>query len=134
MLTCPMRIDRAIQPRRTTSLTALVDVVFLLLLFFMLASTFSRFSVIEVGLGGSGAPTAATEIENVLLSVDAGPKLFVNGTEVALGGLAETLLSLGEANTQRVLLRPTARATAQDIVSVLERARAAAAGDVILVR
>ncbi len=129
-----MRIDRAIRVRRTTSLTALVDVVFLLLLFFMLASTFSRFSVIEVGLGGSGQPTAATTLESVLLSVDAEGKLFVNGAPVAASALAETLLALGDADTQRILLRPTSRATAQDIVSALEVARAAAAGDVILVR
>jgi len=134
-----MRIDRALPPRRATSLTALVDVVFLLLLFFMLASTFSRFSVIEVGLGGSGKPGAvATELRNVLLSVDAGgadgPRFIVDGVEVARDALAGTLRASGGADSQRILLRPTSRATAQDIVTALELARGAAAGDVILVR
>ncbi|MEJ8572605.1 biopolymer transporter ExbD [Microbaculum marinum] len=129
-----MRIDRAIRIRRTTSLTALVDVVFLLLLFFMLASTFSRFSVIEVGLGGSGRPAAETSLDTILLSVDAEGSLFVNGSAVEPGTLAEVLRGSGDARSQRILLRPTSRATAQDIVSALELARAAAAGDVILVR
>jgi len=131
-----MRRDRTALVRRTTSLTSLVDVVFLLLLFFMLASSFSRFSVIEVGLGGSGAPGAAapSTLTNVLLTVDADGRYSVNGAGVDTGGLATALRQTGSADTQRILLKPTARATTQDIVSALEVARSAAAGDVILVR
>lgn len=131
-----MRSERAQAVRRTTSLTALVDVVFLLLLFFMLASTFSRFSVIEVGLGGTGRPaaTAVQTLDRVLLTVDAEGRIGVNGQLVDRAVLAETLRRSGTADTQRILLRPTARATTQDIVSALELARSAGAGDVILVR
>ncbi len=131
-----MRLDRGTRVRRTTSLTSLVDVVFLLLLFFMLASSFSRFSVIEVGLGGTGAPGAAapSALDTVLLSVDANGRYSVNGAGVETGGLASALRRTGSADTQRILLRATARATTQDIVSALEIARSAAAGDVILAR
>ena len=120
--------------RRTTSLTALVEVVFLLLLFFMLASTFSQFSVIEIGLGGSGKPSNDTLLDSVLLSVGAEGRLLLNGNVVPSTELVDALKSTGNADTQRILLRPTSDATAQDIVSALELARAAAAGDVILVR
>ncbi|MEX0280950.1 MAG: biopolymer transporter ExbD, partial [Arenibacterium sp.] len=43
----PMR-NVAPRRRRVVSLTALIDVVFLLLLFFMLTSTFSSFGEIEL--------------------------------------------------------------------------------------
>ena len=130
-----MRSERGHAVRRTTSLTALVDVVFLLLLFFMLASTFSRFSVIEVGLGGTGRPAAATaQFDRVLLTVDADRRLLVNGQPVDRVALVETLRRSGTADSQRILLRPTSRATTQDIVSALELARSAGAGDVILVK
>lgn len=120
--------------RRTTSLTALVDVVFLLLLFFMLASSFSRFSEIDVTLGGSGTPDMpVAELANVLLTVDADRRFAVNGLAVAADALAETLRDLGSAETQRILLRPTVRATTQDIITALETARGARAGDVVLV-
>ncbi|WP_436641863.1 ExbD/TolR family protein [Microbaculum sp. FT89] len=120
--------------RRTTSLTALVDVVFLLLLFFMLASSFSRFSEIDVTLGGSGTPDMpVAELANVLLTVDADRRFAVNGLAVAADALVETLRDLGSAETQRILLRPTVRATAQDIITALETARGARAGDVVLV-
>ncbi|PJI84281.1 outer membrane transport energization protein ExbD [Yoonia maricola] len=41
------------------SLTPLVDVIFLLLLFFMLTSTFSRYGEIEVSAAASGAGAAS---------------------------------------------------------------------------
>ena len=40
-------------------MTSLIDVIFLLLLFFMLSSTFSKFSEIELTAGGSGPGRAA---------------------------------------------------------------------------
>jgi biopolymer transport protein ExbD len=48
--------------RRALSLTPLVDVIFLLLLFFMLTSTFSRYGEIEISAataGGSGVADGA---------------------------------------------------------------------------
>jgi len=131
-----MRLERSARVRRTTSLTSLVDVVFLLLLFFMLASSFSRFSVIEVGLGGSGGPgsTPAAAMTNVLLTVDANGRYAVNGAPVEITTLAETLRASGDGSEQRILVRATARAMTQDIVSALEVARGADAGDVILIR
>ena len=35
-------------------MTPLIDVIFLLLLFFMLSSTFTRFSDVEMEIGGGG--------------------------------------------------------------------------------
>ena len=41
--------------RRRLSMTSLIDVIFLLLLFFMLSSTFSKFSEVELsGTAGAG--------------------------------------------------------------------------------
>jgi biopolymer transport protein ExbD len=41
--------------RRALSLTPLVDVIFLLLLFFLLGSTFARYGEVEIAAGGAGA-------------------------------------------------------------------------------
>ena len=40
-------------------MTSLIDVIFLLLLFFMLTSTFTRFSEVELTAAGSGTPPQA---------------------------------------------------------------------------
>ncbi|WP_367714863.1 biopolymer transporter ExbD [Nitratireductor sp. GISD-1A_MAKvit] len=43
----------AVRRRKPLSLTSLIDVIFLLLLFFMLSSTFTRFASVEIS-GGAG--------------------------------------------------------------------------------
>lgn len=66
------------------SLTSLVDVIFLLLLFFMLSSTFSKFAEVELSVAsGGGAATDAAPIF-VQLFPD---RLTVNGAAQTLAGL-----------------------------------------------
>ena len=50
---------RKARRRRRLSMTSLIDVIFLLLLFFMLTSTFTRFSEVELTAAGSGTPRVA---------------------------------------------------------------------------
>ena len=52
-----MRVDTPRFARRRLGLTPLIDVIFLLLLFFMLSSTFSRFSQVPVEGGAAGGGT-----------------------------------------------------------------------------
>ena len=59
-----MHIDSGAPPRRRLiSLTPLIDVVFILLVFFMLASSFMEWRLIDLQLGGDGGgevdPSAA---------------------------------------------------------------------------
>ena len=64
--------------RRRMALTSLIDVIFLLLLFFMLSSTFSTFGEIELGQATAGV-TKSSAVSNpafVQLGVD---RLVLNG-------------------------------------------------------
>lgn len=74
--------------QRRLSLTSLIDVIFLLLLFFMLSSTFSRFA--EVELTSAAAGTGATEVPPMFLKLrpDA---LSLNGEPMTLETLPEAL-------------------------------------------
>ena len=63
--------------RKSVSITSLIDVIFLLLLFFMLASTFARHSEFEISASAGGA-TAGAEAEVIQLRITA-DALFVNG-------------------------------------------------------
>ncbi|WP_321490010.1 biopolymer transporter ExbD [uncultured Hyphomonas sp.] len=62
---------KRITRRRTLSITSLIDVIFLLLLFFMLASTFSKFSEMDIAAAGPGdeADSAASVV--IELAIDA---------------------------------------------------------------
>lgn len=76
---------RAHRPNKRISLTSLVDVIFLLLLFFMLTSTFSKFAEVELSAAsGSGAASVDPPIFLQLYS----DRLTVNGEARALEALA----------------------------------------------
>ncbi|MEM9248387.1 MAG: biopolymer transporter ExbD [Pseudomonadota bacterium] len=97
--------------RRALSLTPLVDVIFLLLLFFMLTSTFSRFGEIEVSAAATGDGGGASGNARFLQLTEEGVRLAGRAVELdALPGLLED---------ERVLIALGQSVTAQDLVSLL---------------
>ena len=99
--------------RRALSLTPLVDVIFLLLLFFMLTSTFSRYGEIEVAAAGAGG--ASANGARFLQLSEEGVRLA--GREVDPAALPGLLAG------QRVLLALGDGVTAQRLVDLLARLR-----------
>jgi len=72
-----------ISPRRTESpevnLTALIDVVFLLLIFFMVSTTFQRETEIGIQLPEAGAAADPTRKDYMEVSVDAKGRYYLDG-------------------------------------------------------
>lgn len=116
-------MPRARFQRRKLSLTSLIDVIFRLLLFFMLSSTFSQFS--EVGLATAGAGQAgAAQTRPIFLQLRA-DSLSVNARAVPLDALAEVLAPLTEGAAQ-VLVSTGADVSAQRLTDLLVALRAIA--------
>ena len=78
------------KPRRRLSMTSLIDVIFLLLLFFMLTSTFSKFSEVELASAAGSAQAAPSQARPIFLQLDA-EGLRINGRDHTLASLAEAL-------------------------------------------
>lgn len=92
-------------------MTSLIDVIFLLLLFFMLSSTFSKFSEVELTAAGASRGAASDRPPLFLrLSPEA---LSLNGQEVEMPGLAEALQPEADTEAPRVLIV----ALAQEVTS-----------------
>ena len=109
-------MPRAALRRRKLSLTSLIDVIFLLLLFFMLSSTFSQFSEVELATAGAGRTTAPdTRPVFVQLRADS---LRVNAREVGLDALAGALAPLMDGET-RALVSAGDDVTAQRLTDLL---------------
>ncbi|MFC3612269.1 biopolymer transporter ExbD [Lutimaribacter marinistellae] len=90
-------------------MTALIDVVFLLLLFFMLTSTFSSFGEIELNRAGGAQAEAEQPVQRAFVQLGA-DQLSLNGTSVELTTIAEqideglVLVSLqGDVTSQRLV-------------------------------
>lgn len=99
---------KKVRKRRTLSMTSLVDVIFLLLLFFMLSSTFSKFAEVELAAASGGQAASQTPPIFVQLHPD---RISVNGQTRPLDALdlqpeADQVLLVAlqpEVSSQRLL-------------------------------
>ena len=101
------------RPRRRASITSLIDVIFLLLLFFMLASSFSKFSEVEIA---STTAAAGKTSDNPILILTVGTDtLLLDGKAVPLSHLAYRL----DESVPTVAVKLTDDVTTQTLIDVL---------------
>ena len=113
-------------------MTSLIDVIFLLLLFFMLSSTFTRFNSVELSPPGSGGGSATRP--DIFATVDANG-LAINGERIADPEAGKSRIeTLLEGGATSALLVPREGATAQSLISALEMMRAGGRLKVVLAR
>lgn len=117
--------------RAIISMTPLIDVVFILLVFFMLASSFLDWRTIELGVaraGGTGGMTGALLVE---LKTDG---LRLSGRTVTEKDLVQRLSVRFEKDPeQKVLLKPGTGVPLQRAVDLVDRIAAAGGRDVSFV-
>ena len=114
-----MRFDRpAAARRRVIGLTPLIDVVFILLLFFMLATNFQRWRALTVNAPAPGA-TAGARADGLRLRVSAGGGLTLGGQTLA-GGLDELRSRLAHEPGLSVVVDPDPDVALQTLVSVFD--------------
>lgn len=122
-----MQIDAPRRLSRPLPLTPLIDVVFLLLMFFMLSTTFAKFGIFGMTSSAIGDTTqqAVQEpaVPGIIVVISAGPIVRVNGIAVALDDLIQKLNSLHGLGLHSGVIRVRSDATVQDLLSVLEIAR-----------
>ncbi|MET4129566.1 biopolymer transporter ExbD [Roseovarius sp. MBR-6] len=104
--------------RRRLSMTSLIDVIFLLLLFFMLSSTFSRFAEVELSSANAGGADKA-DVRRSFLQLGQ-ESLRVNGQEVGLGALKDQFADMApDADGLQVIVSLAVDVTAQRLTDVL---------------
>lgn len=116
------------RPRRRPSLTPMIDVVFLLLVFFMLASRFGHDEVLELALGG-GSGGAWVGPPRLVDIAHGGARL--NGIATTPEALAPALTALMQSPADPVVVRAREGAV-QDLATVLDALRAAGLTNLIL--
>jgi biopolymer transport protein ExbD len=113
-------------------LTSLIDIIFLLVIFFMVSSQITPFSLLPlapVSGQSTGAPAANTATMPVSIRILAG-RVTIGGQSVAIAGVGEALAGLKASGVTTILLTPSNAATVQDVVTVLEAAKDAAIANV----
>ncbi len=106
--------------RRRLSMTSLIDVIFLLLLFFMLTSTFSKFGEVELMAAGQGAGSNGKQMLFVTLGEQS---LTLNGQPADLDLIAGLIQLQPQSGGHLVLISPGADASSQRLVDLLSELR-----------
>ncbi len=108
------------------NLTPLIDVVFLLLIFFMVTTTFNRYAQIKIDLPEASQqptqPPEATELE-----VDAQGRYYLDGRALVNQRLETLVKALrevraGKAESAPLIIRADANTTHQSVVTAMDAA------------
>ena len=120
------------RPRREDvgiDLTSLIDVVFMLLIFFMVTTSFDRIAQINVKLPQASTDQRETLTESIEVTVDADNQIYIRGQRLIntqLGTIREALReSVRTEEDVPVVISADARATHQAVVKIMDAARQA---------
>jgi biopolymer transport protein ExbD len=123
------RFGPTARPPRRPALTPMIDVVFLLLVFFMLAARFGQ----DVGLALAPAGQAAGSYSGPPRLVEfAGGAVWLNGTKTDLADLPDALAPLMPSPDALIVLRPRDGANVQDVATLTDALRASDVSALVL--
>lgn len=115
-------INQKTNNKRIISLTPLIDVVFILLVFFMLVSNFSKYNAIEVY-----APAPSTKQKNnmegsLLIRLSENGDINIAGKQISLDKVTEIVeKALQKKPEQQVLIKPHSELAIQEVVNLLDK-------------
>ena len=108
------------------NLTPLIDVVFLLLIFFMVSTTFDRQAQLKVTLPEASAKAQNQPQEPLVLTIDANGKYYINDRQVVNTSLdtlkAALLKTVGDDREQPLVLRADGNTPHQAVVRAMDAA------------
>ena len=109
------------------NLTPLIDVVFLLLIFFMVSTTVNRDSELSIELPAASAEAQARRPDSIEVAIDATGRYYVNGRQL-LNTQSKTLrraltTAAGENATPPIIISADANTPHQAVVQVMDAAR-----------
>ena len=119
-----MKFKRTLREELSINITPLIDVVFLLLIFFMLTTTFSRETRLLINLPEANADIAENQSPQIVITVAREGGYTINGRAL-INSRLETLMrgleleSGGDLNAPIILIAD-AEATHQSVVTAMD--------------
>ena len=113
-------------------LTSLIDIVFLLLIYFLLTTNFMVNEGIKIKLPQASASAPQNE-QQITVYVDREGRSFLDHKEIPLGNLFQRLKEMiGVRKDRLVVIRADRRTVLNKVVKVMDVAKAAGAGKLCL--
>jgi len=119
-----MKISSDQTDNRKLNMTPLIDVVFLLLIFFMVSTTFEKQSKLKIELPEASVDPVTQVAEELIVSVTQKGVMYVNNTEL-INAQAETLKKalnavVSDARDMSVIIRADANTAHKHVVTVMD--------------
>ena len=103
------------------SLTPIIDVVFILLIFFMLASNFNKIGELKMDMSKETSQSSNEDIKIIKLAVEQANSVISNGKRYDDGELLTMIrLAIKEANRYSIILTAKNDVTYQRYLTVME--------------
>ncbi|HEX7025687.1 MAG TPA: biopolymer transporter ExbD [Gammaproteobacteria bacterium] len=127
-----MRLPEETSKRSLVSLTPLIDVVFILLIFFMLASSFLKWEHIELGLKET-VSVVSDKPESTLIQIDDDGDYRLNGKAADLKTIAKHVeRAVATGGEHAIVLEPKEGVVLQSVMIVMDAVRSAGGRNVSL--
>ena len=109
------------------NITPLIDVVFLLLIFFMVSTTFERESELKITLPEASEEQVETKPDLILVRIDANEQIYI-GDKPLVNTKASTIRAALKEQAQEltdppVIIRADAEVSHQTVIKVMDAAR-----------
>jgi biopolymer transport protein ExbD len=108
--------------RRRVNLTPLIDVVFILLMFFMLTSDLQQWRAMQLNVPAAQISTATSREPALLVRINADGKITLDGSVLTLDSLETRLRAVVADNPEQgVVVRPHPDVSVQRMVHIFDR-------------
>ena len=124
-----MRFRKADEEDFRPELTPLVDVVFQLIIFFMVSTVFVEFTQqMDIETPEVEGSLAQDQVKRLTIEITVNEKIFLNGKELVLDNIPEHLED--QPNTRSVLIRADKRLPYGIVMQVMQICRSAGMTDI----
>ena len=115
-----MKISHAKTKRNIISLTPLIDIVFILLIFFMLASSFAEWQFIELGIG-EASEIRADSSRSSIIKLNSDGSYMLNNKQKDVEEIVAIVRERCRINTDHpIIIQPLKGVKLQSLVSLLD--------------
>lgn len=106
------------------NMSSLTDIIFLLLIFFMLTSSIVVPNALNLQLPGKKTSPPPPKAKNKIVAVASSGTYTLNGSPISLSGIEKQILDLRkiDGNKAAIVVSPSAKAKNESVVAILDLA------------
>ena len=116
------------------NITPLIDIVFLLLVFFMLATSFIQKSTIEVNLSSGETVQIESQKNNVILILNKKGQVYLNNKLINISNIKNEIIKIIDNKPEhKILIKSHKKIAVQKVIRLIEEVRLAGTDNIKLV-